>query len=140
MDSPSAPLRTPFPNPASIFQLPGRTPREILARARALCLSDDSQQFRELLDSAPSETENFYINDFGVIMGQAIQQDTVPIMEELLDREFPMHSVYAWEATRRKSKNALAFLIERGWDINEPMCNTEPSALGPAIHDEPMTI
>ncbi|GCB27394.1 ankyrin-2 [Aspergillus awamori] len=122
-----------------IYQVSGRTSREILLKARELCLSGDIQQFRDLIDSAQSSSENFHIDDFGIIMGQAVEQDSVIFMRELMDRGFPMHSIYARNATRFKSKNALALLIEKGWDINEPMCETQPPVLGIAIEDKEMT-
>ncbi|OJJ65812.1 hypothetical protein ASPBRDRAFT_139367 [Aspergillus brasiliensis CBS 101740] len=121
-----------------IHQVPGRTSREVLIRARELCLNGDIQQFRDLLESSQT-SENFHIDDFGIIMAQAIEQDSVTFMQALMDHGFPMHSNYARRATRFKSKNALALLIEKGWDINEPMCETQPPVLGIAIEDEEMT-
>ncbi|PYI09386.1 ankyrin [Aspergillus sclerotiicarbonarius CBS 121057] len=122
-----------------IYQLPGGTSREVLQKANDLCVSGDIEQFRELLDSAPSFSENFNIDDFGRTMTKAIETDNVPVIKELLDRNFPRHSYYARHATRFKSKNALALWIERGWDINEPMSHSEPPVLGLAIQDEEMT-
>lgn len=115
---------------SEIYQVPGRTSRDILLRARELCLHGDIQQFRDLLDSAQSSSENFHIDDFGIIMGQAVEQDNVDFMRALVDHGFPTHSIYARSATRCRSKNALAFLIEKGLDINEPMCDTQPPILG----------
>ncbi|KAL7660518.1 hypothetical protein ACMYSQ_003392 [Aspergillus niger] len=63
-------------------------------------------------------------------MGQAVEQDSVIFIQELMNRGFPTHSIYARNATRFKSKNALALLIEKGWDINEPII---------AIEEEEMT-
>ncbi|PWY70885.1 hypothetical protein BO94DRAFT_539747 [Aspergillus sclerotioniger CBS 115572] len=54
-----------------------------------LCITGDIQQFRELLDLAPSETMRHYIYDLEAVIGQAIKQDSVPFIKELLDQLFP---------------------------------------------------
>ncbi|PWY69624.1 ankyrin [Aspergillus sclerotioniger CBS 115572] len=132
--------QTPLHHPGAIFQLPGGTPREIVVKAKELCISNDIQRFRELLDSAPSEAEHFTITDFGVVMCQAVEQDRVPFIQALLDRGFPLDPCYARIATRHQSKKTLALWMENGWDINAPMCGTEPSVLGIAVNDESMAV
>lgn len=66
-----------------IYQVPGRISRDILLRARELCLNGDIQQFRDLFDSAQSSSENFHIDDFGIIMEQAVEQDNVNLCGRL---------------------------------------------------------
>ncbi|PYH35279.1 ankyrin repeat domain-containing protein [Aspergillus neoniger CBS 115656] len=119
---------------SEIYQVPGQTSRDILLRARELYLINDIQQFRDLLNSAESSSENFHINDFSIIMKQAVEQDNMDFMQALMDHGFPTHSIYAQSTTRYRSKNTLAFLIEKGLDINKPICETQPPILGYIHH------
>ncbi|RAK97334.1 ankyrin repeat domain-containing protein [Aspergillus ibericus CBS 121593] len=139
MDAPSVPGLVPPPSRDWSYVFPLRTSRELLEKARELCCSGDIYQFRELLDWGASFSEDFSIDDFGWVMTKAIEQDNAPVVKELLHRNFPLSPVYAWDAATHKSKKALAVLIEKGWNINQPMGETQPPTLGRVIHDEEMT-
>ncbi|GLA67358.1 ankyrin-2 [Aspergillus tubingensis] len=107
-----------------IYQVPGRISRDILLRARELCLNGDIQQFRDLFDSAQSSSENFHIDDFGIIMEQAVEQDNVNLCGRL------------WIMVFQHIQSTPG--AQLGLDINEPMCETQPPVLGIAIKNEEM--
>ncbi|PWY70889.1 ankyrin [Aspergillus sclerotioniger CBS 115572] len=104
--------------PSELPEIRTQTLRETIEEARLLCINDDIERSRELLDRS-SSLEHFDMNDLGLVMMEAITKGN--------------------EATKHMSKKALEFFIKRGWDINELMGKTQPPALGLAIHDEDMT-
>lgn len=106
------------PDSSQYPQIPTRTPAATLEKMHAFCVSGDIQKFREILDSPTSssspEEEDFDICDFYAIMIEAIKRDDAQFIQELLGRGLPMHPVYALEAIKVKSKDALNAFIQIG--------------------------
>lgn len=67
---------------------------------------------------------------FHLVMVEAIERDDAQFVQELLDRGFPMNSLYASQAIQGKAKKALEISIKSGWDINQPVSELKPPVLG----------
>ncbi|KAJ9198850.1 hypothetical protein DTO164E3_4940 [Paecilomyces variotii] len=75
-----------------------------------------------------------------MVMMDAMDYGYGGIVSELLRRGMKMHFTFALRAISRKSKDILSIFLEHGWNINEPISETEPPILAYAIKDPEMTI
>ena len=64
-------------------------------------------------------------------MIQAVRQDQKDVVAELLQQGLPVSEYYALEAIgHRRSKEVLNMLLQHGWNINQPISELRPPALG----------
>ncbi|KAJ5319016.1 uncharacterized protein N7506_011720 [Penicillium brevicompactum] len=107
----------------------------------SMCVTGDLEGFQDVMDSllSRSQPEAFNIGDLHDIMLEAIQQNRVEIVSNLLSHGFPMTPPFARRAAECKAKGVLERFLKAGWDINEPVDVLRPPALCYAVKDAEMT-
>ncbi|KAJ5669894.1 uncharacterized protein N7477_005257 [Penicillium maclennaniae] len=121
--------------------IPHRTASATIAKLRALCVDGSLKDFQDEMDSLLSnpQPEVFDIVDLHDVMMEAIQQDRVEIVSNLLFHGFPIQPFYTRKATECKAKRVLECFLEAGWSINEPVDVLKPPVLCYAVTDAEMT-
>lgn len=110
---------------------PCRTAPATIEKLRSLCDNGDLKGFQDVMDSLVSnpQPEVFDIVDLHDVMVEAIQQDRVEIVSNLLLHGFPIKPSYTQKATACKAKGVLECFLKAGWDINEPVDVLRPPVL-----------
>ncbi|OQE21424.1 hypothetical protein PENFLA_c014G04568 [Penicillium flavigenum] len=121
--------------------IPRQTPTATIQDLRSLCTNDDLRGFQDTIKMllASAKPGVFAVKELGDVMMEASKQDKAGFVSTLLFHGFRIHPGYAQEASLHKAKAALACFINEGWDINEPVSETQPPVLGYAVGDEQMT-
>jgi hypothetical protein len=65
-----------------------------------------------------------------MVMMDAVEYDCPGIVSELLRCGMTLHFTFALRAISGKSKDILDIFLQNGWNINEPISETEPPVLG----------
>jgi hypothetical protein len=111
--------------------IPCRTALATIENLRSLCVNGDLEGFQDVMASlvSNSQPEVFDIVDLHDVMVEAIQQDRVEIVSNLLFHGFPIKPSYTQKATACKAKGILECFLKAGWDINEPVDILRPPVL-----------
>lgn len=110
---------------------PCKTAPATIEKLRCLCADGNLKDFQDTLDSLLSkpQPEVFEIVDLHDVMMEAIQQDRVEFVSNLLFHGFPINPSYTFKATVCKAKGVLECFLKAGWDINEPVDVLNPPVL-----------
>ncbi|KAG2414805.1 hypothetical protein HFD88_005993 [Aspergillus terreus] len=123
---------------SSLPPVPRETSPEIIREMVAACAVGDFPRFKSTLDAwTPLSLD---IHELASVMIQAVRRDRTNVVAELLHQELSISQDYALEAIRHRSKGVLNILLQHGWDINQPISELRPPALGYAVDDEEMTL
>lgn len=111
--------------------VPCKTAPATIEKLRCLCADGNLKDFQDTLDSLLSnpQPEVFEIVDLHDVMMEAIQQDRVEFVSNLLFHGFPINPSYTFKATVCKAKGVLECFLKAGWDINEPVGVLNPPVL-----------
>lgn len=124
--------------PASYVPPPSFTPRSVehyppkevtpLANASA---SGDLDTIKRILGSylADRSPEKYALQEFWPVLLTALAYDYPEIVSYLLDVGIPLALVHVQQAIETKSAAVFDVLLRHGWNINEPLSETQPSAL-----------
>jgi hypothetical protein len=118
-------------SPRSFPEIPTRTLRATIEKARALCIDGNLQELREVFDSSRPHpgSQDFEIRDFYKVMTEAIKRDRADFVEELLLRGFRINQHHALVAVKAKAKSSLEVFLRNSLDINRPVGELTPPVL-----------
>jgi hypothetical protein len=118
-------------SPSDFPEIPTRTPRATIEKARDLCIDGNLQEFREVFDlSRPHPGfQDFEIGDFYKVMVEAIKRDRADFVEELLFRGFSMNQHHALAAVKAKAKSSFEIFLKNSLNINRPVGELTPPVL-----------
>ncbi|RLM00455.1 hypothetical protein CFD26_106099 [Aspergillus turcosus] len=134
--------------PASYVPPPSFTPRSVehyppkevtpLANASA---SGDFDTVQRILGSylANRSPESYTLQEFWPVLLTAIAYDRPEIVSYLLDVGIPLSLVHIQQATETKSAAISDVFLRHGWNINEPLSETQPPALAFVVQDWDIT-
>lgn len=106
-------------------------PREITPMTQA-SIAGDLGKVQENLDSylRGQGSQNPKLYQFDRVLNEAIRWKRPEIIFYLLSAGVPLEKVHHYRATEVKSTAVYEVFLQNGWDINRPLDNYEPPALG----------
>ncbi|KNG89130.1 Ankyrin repeat protein [Aspergillus nomiae NRRL 13137] len=118
--------------------VPRQTSPGIIREMETACAVGDLPRFKSTLETWTSL--GLDIHDLDSVMMQAVRQDQMDVVVELLHKGLSISQYYALEAIKHRSKKVLNILLQHGWNINQPTSELRPPALGYAVDDDEIAL
>ncbi|OIW30516.1 putative hspc200 [Coniochaeta ligniaria NRRL 30616] len=115
---------------------PRHLPEEVIKQLKYAASTNDLPAIENLLET------HFTTNTIGLhpVMSEALKRDHAAAVAKLLSYGVNMHYSSVLEAVGFKAKASLEVFLQKGFDINKPLSETQPTVFAYAIKDTEMTL
>jgi hypothetical protein len=102
-----------------------------ITQLREAALSGNIERIRAILSEWRGHfaDNELFVEITVPILSDAIEHNSVKVVEALLDCHVPMNPLLVLKATRNTSYQILQAFFNHGWDINTPIDSYTPPAL-----------